>query len=336
MEVRWSMIKILFLWDVFERQKEYFRTEMFGWAEPIFPAEHSEAELCNLAAEADVMIGWNPTEAVLAAAPRLKLFINPGAGVEHQIDRFKKLPQITLVNSHGNAYATAQHGVAMLLALMNRILPHHNWMVEGQWRMGENEAKSVLLRRKTLGLLGYGAVAQWVNRFLAGFELRRIVYKNRPLVETPEGVDEVFSGNGLHEFLRQTDILVVAVPHNAKTENMIGVKELELLGPEGILLQIGRGPVVNEEAFYQALRNGVIESAAIDVWYEYNPEPDAAGRKWPYHYPFHELPNVLLSPHRADSPEDDLFRWADVMENVRRLSEGRSDFLNVVDLGQGY
>lgn len=330
------MIKVLFLWDVAANVQAHFRQALAGWGEPIFPADFAEDHLCALAEDVDVIIGWNPTVKLLETVRQIKLFINPGAGVEHQLKLFRQFSEIPLVNSHGNSYATAQHGFALLLTLMNRIVPHHNWMVEGRWRMGDKDAKSILLRRKTVGVIGYGAVAQWFLRFTAGFELNRIVYKSRPLAETPELVDRIYSGDELHEFLKETDILVVAVPHNAQTENMIGAEELRLLGPEGLLLQIARGPVVNEEALYQALHDRIIDGAAIDVWYEYKPVPDEEGRKRPYHFPFHTLPNVVLSPHRADSPEDDLIRWEDVLVNMRKVYEGKTDFLNRVDLTRGY
>jgi phosphoglycerate dehydrogenase-like enzyme len=94
--------------------------------------------------------------------------------------------------------------------------------------------------------------------------------------------------------------------------------------------------VVDEESLYHALENRIIQGAAIDVWYEYRPDEDLKGRKYPYQFPFHTLDKVVLSPHRGASPFDDLKRWDEVIENIRRFSEGRRDFLNVVDLDREY
>lgn len=330
------MIKVLMIADFPENVQEYFRHQLTGWGELVIPDNASEETLCELASDVEIIFGWQPTERLLQAAHRLKLFINPGAGVENLVPLFRKYPKVTLVNSHGNAYAVAQHGLAMILALANQLIPHHNWMVEGKWKLGDAAAKSTLLRHKTLGLLGFGGIGQRLAQFTSGFELRRIVYKNRPLEARPDYIDQVFYGDEFEEFLRQTDLLVVGVPLNQHTLGMIGKKELELLGSEGMLLHLARGPVVEEEALYTALRDGVIKGAAIEVWYEYQPAPDAVGRKYPYHYPFHELPNVVLSPHRADSPDDDLMRWDDILTNIRKVYEGREDYLNQVDLEQGY
>ncbi len=84
------------------------------------------------------------------------------------------------------------------------------------------------------------------------------------------------------------------------------------------------------------LQNKKIKAAAIDVWYNYKPEKDKNGLQYPYKHPFHELDNVVLSPHRAASPFADLSRWEDVVENLNQIAENRVPFKNVVDLDLGY
>ena len=140
----------------------------------------------------------------------------------------------------------------------------------------------------------------------------------------------------LDEFLRAIDILIVSLPLTPKTEGLIGERELELLGPDGLFLNVGRGAVVDEESLYNALKDRVIAGAALDVWYNYTPISDEGGRTSPYNCPFHELDNVVLSPHRAASPFRDLKRWDEVIENISRFAEARTDFLNVVDVKAGY
>ncbi len=95
--------------------------------------------------------------------------------------------------------------------------------------------------------------------------------------------------------------------------------------------------MIDEAALYHALRDGVIAGAAIDVWYDYRPEPDAEGRKYPWspEHPFHELDNIVLSPHRAASPIFAPGRWEEVLDLIRRNIGGR-ELLNVIDLEAGY
>ncbi len=109
-----------------------------------------------------------------------------------------------------------------------------------------------------------------------------------------------------------------------------------MLGPESLLVTIARGDVIDEDGLFTALSEKMIAGAAIDVWYEYKPEPDEVGRMYPFHYPFHELDNVILSPHRGMSPFADLERWNEVVENIKRFGMGRTDLLNIVDLDREY
>ncbi|MHA2233138.1 MAG: hypothetical protein ACXAB4_11700, partial [Candidatus Hodarchaeales archaeon] len=160
---------VLFIWEVNERLKRYLAEQLSHVPEVqlIFPTDSTPETLLNLAPKADIMVGWRPTKALLLAATRLRLFFNPGAGIQHLIALFREINQersILLANGHGNSYFTAQQVVALLLSLTNKIIPHHNWMVDGQWRKRDADAKSTPLRFRKVGLLGYGAVNQKVHR----------------------------------------------------------------------------------------------------------------------------------------------------------------------------
>ncbi|MFW9810588.1 MAG: NAD(P)-dependent oxidoreductase, partial [Candidatus Thorarchaeota archaeon] len=145
-----------------------------------------------------------------------------------------------------------------------------------------------------------------------------------------------YTPSEIHEFMKEIDILIVGVPQTSETIGLVGAKELKLLGNQGLVVTVARGLVVEEKAFYDALFNKQIAGAAIDVWYNYRPEEDSKGRKYPFSYPFHELDNVVLSPHRGASPMDDLKRWDEVIENITRFATGQQEFINVVDLERGY
>ena len=338
-----STTKVLFIWQPGEQLKDYFTKGLnhHPVIDLIFPENVDETSLLKYASQADIIIGWRPTSPLLEKAERVKLFINPGAGVQHQIDVFRELSKsrpVTLVNGHGNSYFTAQHAVAMLLTLMNKVIPHHNWMRKGQWRKGDKDAISIPLRNRTIGLLGYGAVNRKVHRFLSGFDVRFAVLRRDWSKQTESLPTETirFEPDNLDEFLKLIDILIITLPQTGETIGMIGGNELRLLGSDGLLVNVGRGVVVDEESLYNTLRERIIAGAAIDVWYNYRPKPDTKDRKYPFNYPFHELDNIVLSPHRAASPFNDLRRWDEVIENIARFADGRTDFINVVDLERGY
>lgn len=336
---------VLFKWEVLDRLKSYLQKNLspISNLSLIFPTDLSESNLLKLSKNADVIVGWRPTEKLLLNATKLKLFINPGVGVQHLIPIFRSLDptrKIVLINGHGNTFFTAQHAVSLLLSLTNRIIPHHEWMKQGKWRTGDDEAKSIPLRNKTIGLLGYGHINQQVHQLLSSFPVNFAILRqswDNPLFFTALPTDfERYTPEMMDDFLKATDFLIVAVPQTDKTTNLLRAHELEQLGPESFVINISRGPVINEEDFFHALKSNIIAGAAIDVWYEYHPNPDDEGKKFPYHFPFHHLPQVILSPHRAASPFDDLKRWDEVIENLSRLAKGRTDFLNVVDLTKEY
>jgi phosphoglycerate dehydrogenase-like enzyme len=293
------------------------------------------------APEADIVVGWRCTPEFLDAAKQLKLWIFPGVGVQRLVPLFLDMPadrRPALCNCHGNTYATAQHAVALLLALANRVVPHHNWLAGGQWRKGDADAMSTTLRKRQVGLLGYGKVNEKVHRFLSGFDVQFNVLRRNPgksAIELPVAAE--YGPDRLGEFMQASDILLTALPETPHTRGLVGADELAALGPDGLVVNVGRGPVIDEAALYHALRDGVIAGAAIDVWYDYRPEPDEAGRKYPWSpdNPFHELPIMVLSPHRAASPIFAPERWEEVVDLIRRSLEGR-ELINVIDLEAGY
>ena len=307
----------------------------------IYPPDTEQETYCALAPEADIIIGWGPKKELLEKAENLKLFINPGAGVKHLIELFRvhnKTHDVTVINGHGNSYFTAQHAVAMLMALTNKVVQHHNWMAEGRWRMGDNESASLPMRDRQIGLLGYGAINQKVHKFLSGFDLDfsicRRTWEGKP--EPAVRVKNTYDIKQLHCFLEAVDTVMLAVPQTPETEGMIGAKELELLGTNGLLVNVGRGVIVDEEALFTALEHKTIAGAGIDVWYNYRAEEDETGERHPAAFPFHTLDNVILSPHRAASPFSDMKRWNEVVENIRRVADGETEFLNVVELDREY
>jgi len=307
----------------------------------LFPEDTSEEYLEKIVPGAEVLIGWRPSKSILNHATNLKVFINPGAGVNHLLDLFKELNikrRVSLINGHGNSYFVAQHTVALLLTLMNKTIPHHNWMKEGRWRTGDDDAISIPLRFRKVGLFGYGAINQKVHRFLSGFDVEFHIIRNnwnnlKDVLPTPA---KKYIYSQLYEFLKEIDVLIIAVPVTSLTSGLIKAKEIRLLSPNGLIVNVARGKIIDQEDLYYALKNGIISGAAIDVWYDYHPNSDKDGVKRPYKFPFHTLDNIILSPHRGYSPFSDLSRWNEVVENITRMAKGRENLINAVNLEKGY
>lgn len=400
------VLNVLFLWEVPPYVMARLEAALIDIRERfalVVPPDTVESTLIHLAQDADILVGWRPSDAVLEAASGAAWIINPGAGIQHLVERVRehnvrRSTPLQIANGHGNAYATAQGAFALLLALTNRVVAHHGWMSSGRWRTGDRDAPSVLMRDRTLGLLGYGAVNRNLHRFVEPLGPRVLALRSswsteehgtaehgaaedgaaehgtaasgrdreqanaleRPGATSPgDGrfdsvgsmtpddrftpvevlpADARYTPAELDRFLDAVDTLVVALPLTDATRGMLGLPELSRLGPTGLLVNVGRGPVVDEAALYWALAEGRIAGAAIDVWYDYDPQPDAAGGRHPYgaaEHPFHTLPNVVLSPHRAASPFADIARWDDVAATLRQIALGQSPSNRVV-LERGY
>jgi phosphoglycerate dehydrogenase-like enzyme len=338
-----KQITVSFVSNIPEPAKGYILDKLKSYdnIKVLFSTKVSEGSLSNLVKNADILVGWRLSEKLFSFASKMKLFINPGAGIRPLLKLFSKENEkrkVLLINGHGNSYFVAQHAVALLLTLMNKTIPHHHWMQEGKWRTGDNDAVSTPLRFMKVGFLGYGAINQKIHRFLQGFDiefaiLRKYWDKQSSILPTQA---EKFEYSQLSEFLKYIDILFVAVPLTSLTQGLIKRKELELLGPKGLVVNIARGDVIDEQSLYESLRDKIIAGAAIDVWYDYSPNGDEEGKKYPFNFPFHKLDNIILSPHRGYSPFNDLLRWDEVIENIKRMALGRTDFINVVNLDEEY
>ncbi len=332
-----------FLWKPDDRLRRYLEKglDRYDDVRLVYSGELPQKQEQQYIEEANIIIGWRPDSELIEKARNLFLFINPGAGVQHLLKLFREVTKnrtIRLINGHGNSYFTAQHALALLLALTNMVIHHHNWMKDGKWRMGDEQAASTPLRDITVGFLGYGAVNQKLHRIMAGFDVEFAACRNdwsKQVKPLPSPLEK-YCIPELHDFLKKIDILCIAVPLNPDTTGLINSKELALMKTSGLLVNVARGPVVDEKALYAALSEKKIAGAALDVWYDYRPEPDVENKKYPSHKPFHLLDNVILSPHRSASPFSDLKRWDEVIENIKRFHLGATHFLNVVDLDAGY
>lgn len=337
-----SKVKVLFTFKVWDELKEYIENKLIAYPNInlIFPPDGEEETILSLAPQADVLFGWRPKIELLDKAANMKLYIQPGTGAEHLVKVFKEYRRrdvVVITNGHGHAYEVAQHSMAMIFALTNHIIGYHNQMVDGKWR--DRNAKSVGLINKKVGFLGYGPINQYMYKFLSPYGLNFSILKRTRDKELEINLSDVnfYTADQIENFISEIDILMIAAPRTKKTENMISYKELALLGKDGLIVNVGRGPIINEKDLYQALKDKTIAGAAIDVWYNYQPE-EVDGKLFPYssENPFHELNNIILSPHRAGSPFGDLSRWNENIQNLITIANGRNDFINVIDLEEEY
>ena len=131
-------ITVCFISNIPEPAKEYILEKLnsFENVKIIFSTKTSERSLKDLVSNADILVGWRPSEKIFSEASKMKLFINPGTGIQPLLELLRKENEkrkVLLINGHGNSYFVAQHAVALLLTLMNKSIPHHRWMQEGKF-----------------------------------------------------------------------------------------------------------------------------------------------------------------------------------------------------------
>ncbi len=248
----------------------------------------------------------------LAQAPRLGLIQMLSAGLDG-VD-FSAIPPEVLVAGNVGAYAEpiAEHVLAMTLSLAKHLGAQHAALARGEF---DRQATSAMLHGAVCGILGFGGIGQEVARLMRGFGAR--IHAVNTSGATSEPVDWAGTLGQLDELLTVADVLVIAVPLTAVTRGLIGPRELGLMKPSAILVNVARGAIVDERALYRHLRANPRFSAAIDAWWA---EPRGRAR-FRAGYPFFKLPNVLGSPHNSGNVPG-------IMEvAARRAAENTGRFL---------
>jgi phosphoglycerate dehydrogenase-like enzyme len=246
-----------------------------------------------------------------------------------------EFPEIAVHNLHHNAAPTGETALALLFAAAKFVLPYDKSLRKHDWRMRYEPNPSLLFNGKTALVLGYGAIGQYTGKVLKAMEMRVLGIRRHPTEES-DGVAEIYGLEMLSKLLPLANVLIIALPLTAETENLIGERELALLPRGAVLVNVGRGPIVEAAALYQALCEGHLKGAGIDVWYNYPPNLEARSHTPPADFPFHELENVVMSPHRGGGSEDsNILRMLRLAELLNTAARGEP-LPNRVDLEVGY
>jgi phosphoglycerate dehydrogenase-like enzyme len=286
-----------------------------------------EAGIAARLGEVDVLVTMAFTREMAAAAKRLRLVQVPGAGLD-RIDRSALPPGASLANAYGHETGIAEYVMGAMLALsrgfcrLDAALREGRW--ESSWAVGaEPPPLAPELAGKALGILGYGRIGQCLARRARAFDMTVCAIRRDPTRSKAQDVEELASlagPEGLDEVLRRADFLAITLTLTAATRGLLGARELGLMKPTAVLINVARAEIVDEEALYQALGRRAIAGAALDVWYRY---PTGPGATAPAHHPFHALPNVLMTPHMSGWTEGMMEARAKVIaENIARVARG--------------
>jgi phosphoglycerate dehydrogenase-like enzyme len=271
--------------------------------------------------DADVLVSPRLTKAMGSATSRLRLVHAPGAGYDG-ID-LDALPDGAVVaNTFNHEESIAEYVAASLVTLRRRLWVQDRSLRQGRWASAAYDRsipQPATLRGSVVTFLGFGHIGTAAWQLLRAFGCEGIAITRSGSTDArAHGLRWSGTVDELERALNESDVLVVSIPLGPQTTGLIGDKELDALGADGLLVNVARGPVVEEKALYDAVSTGRIAGAAIDVWYRY-PGSDGAGA--PSSLPFGELDTVLLTPHSSGVTSDTFRgRARDIADNITRLA----------------
>ncbi len=253
--------------------------------------------------------------ATIEAMPRLKLIQRWGVGFDKVDIAAAGERGVPVVIAPGaNATPVSELALLLMLALYRNLVKLHNGMVQGRWEKEKFIDNSFMIKGKTVGLIGCGAIGRQVAKKVRAFGAEVVYYDAFRLPETTEQ-ELGLTYRGLDEVLANADIVSLHLPLLDSTRGMIGRREIALMKPGAVLINTARGGIVDTAALAEALAGKRIAGAGLDV---FDSEPLAADS------PLRALDNVVLTPHVGGNTADMSIDMVDIcLENIFAVRDGR-------------
>ncbi|MFS8523255.1 MAG: D-2-hydroxyacid dehydrogenase [Limnochordales bacterium] len=275
-----------------------------------------------LVEEADVIAGWGFPTDLLARARRLRWFHKFAAGVDDVVAAGTLPPQAVLTRTDGRVFGRrmAEYVIAYMLAHSQNVPRILRQQAERRWK----PFLTTTLAGRTVGIAGLGDIGQEIVRRAAALDMRVLGWR-RSAGDVP-GVERMYAGREeFHEFLGQCDYVVVVLPLTDATRGLFDDTAFAAMRDGTYLINVGRGPVIQEQALLRALESGKLAGATLDV-FDVEPLPED--------HPFWRMENVIVTPHMS-GPTVAEEVTAPFIENMERFLAGRP-LLKQVDLQRGY
>ncbi|HTT23850.1 MAG TPA: D-2-hydroxyacid dehydrogenase [Candidatus Sulfotelmatobacter sp.] len=290
----------------------------------------SVRDLAGASGDAEILLNWSASLAlfreVFLASRRLRWIHSRSAGLEEAL--FPELIESNVILTNGSGVFSPSLGEFVIAAIL--------YFAKDFRRMIRNQVAGVweqfdvtMISGQTLGIVGYGSIGRAIAARARALEMK-VLGLRRLVSQKPQQdplIDQVYGPEGRLEMLARCDYLVVAVPLTERTRGLIADAEFAVMKKNLVVINVGRGPTIDERALIRALTENGIRGAALDV---FDQEPLPRG------HPFYSMENVLLSPHCADHTPD----WHEnamrfYIAQLRRF-RGGEDLLNIVDKRLGY
>ena len=277
-----------------------------------------------------VLTGWPPLKDLRARAPGLKWVHELPAGASNFLDTDLWGSDITVTTSRGltNRRPMAEYVLASFLHFGRGL--HLSYREKQRQRFDHRAYEPIIIRDKTLCVLGAGGIGQQVAKLCGAAGMRVVGTRRRvdPDAPLPPGFARVESSDRLHELLRESNFVAVCCPWTKETHHLIGTAAFTAMKPGTVLVNIARGEIIDEAALLQALADGTLRGVALDVYDgEFERPPDA--RLW-------QNERVVITPHVSAATDVSEHGGVDLFcENLIRYLQGRP-LKNVIDWERGY
>ncbi len=253
------------------------------------------AELAEALADADGLVVRSETKVtaeLLEAVPRLRVIGRAGVGVDNiDVPAATRRGVVVMNAPDGNTMTTAEHTLALLLALARHVAPAAATLKEGRWE--RKRFVGVELRGKTLGVVGLGRIGRVVASRARGFEMKVVAFD--PFVAPEQARDEGIELAGLEEVCARADFLTVHTPLTPETRGIVGAREFGLMKRGVRVINCARGGLIDEAALREAILEGRVAGAALDVFEQEPPPPD---------HPLLGLDELIATPHLGASTKE--------------------------------
>ena len=310
---------ILVTYDPSENIKKIHQDVLQNLAQIHYLAEATTSNRTQMLRAADVIIALSfsskeidPAEISLFQNARFIQLIYAGA----DDIPFNLIPDKIVLASNVGAFADpiAEHVLALTLALAKQLIPKNTLLQEGKFdRSGLNKE----IRGRICGIIGFGGNGQAIAKTMQAMGMQIYGINRSGKADTP--IDFIGTVDALKTVLELSHVVVVTTPLTRTTRNLIAQKELAWMREDAILINVGRGDVINQQALYEHLKTHPEFQAGIDTWWS---EP-AGNEAFKLVHPFFDLPNIIGSPHIADHvPRSMPFATKMAMENVKSFLLG--------------
>ncbi|MDA0748314.1 MAG: D-2-hydroxyacid dehydrogenase [bacterium] len=287
-------------------------------------AAHTPEDLKREIVDAEVIYGRLPLEPFLEAK-KLRWVQSIGVGFETMLYPEMINSDVIITNTAG-AFDTAlaEHALALILSFTRGTAFHDRKRKNREWN--RNAYPASLIHGKTACVLGLGTIGKSIARTLNAMGMH-VLGIDAQIKEAPQGVRQLIRPDSMYTALSEADIVVVALPLTDGTRGIVNADCFNRMKNTALIVNIARGPIINETDLIEALRNEKIAGAALDVFEQEPPAEDN---------PLWDMPNVVLTPHIASlSAEGDENLQKIFVENLRRYVAGEP-LLNIVDKKKGY